>query len=343
MAKKTTKTTKRNTSKRKTSGNRTRKRIGVYSIVRRIVLAAIAVTAILVAAVSYMLLKITVNPAHSGKDIDGSYTYMFSEYPFLKRWTDSLKINNALKDTTIYAADGTRLHALYAKAPRKTKKTAVIVHGYTDNAVRMLHIGYLYNHDLGYNILLPDLRNSGKSEGTHIQMGWNDRLDVMRWMNIADSIFGGNTKMVVHGISLGGAATMMIAGEKQPPYVKAYVEDCGYTSVWDELKHEINQDYGLPDMPFLYIADLFCQLEYDWGFKEASAIEQIKKCDTPMLFIHGGADTFVPTEMVYRLYQAKPRNKEIWVLPGVMHARSYHDKRKEYTETVRDFLSMYIY
>ena len=207
----------------------------------------------------------------------------------------------------------------------------------------MLHIGYLYNHDLGYNILLPDLRNSGKSEGTHIQMGWNDRLDVMRWMNIADSIFGGNTKMVVHGISLGGAATMMVAGEKQPPYVKAYVEDCGYTSVWDELKHEINQDYGLPDMPFLYIADLFCQLEYDWGFKEASAIEQIKKCDTPMLFIHGGADTFVPTEMVYRLYQAKPRNKEIWVLPGVMHARSYHDKRKEYTETVRDFLSMYIY
>lgn len=28
---------------------------------------------------------------------------------------------------------------------------------------------------------------------------------------------------------------MMVSGEKQQPYVKCFVEDCGYTSVWDEF------------------------------------------------------------------------------------------------------------
>ena len=62
---------------------------------------------------------------------------------------------NALRDTFILAEDGARLHALYLYADTLTAHTAVAVHGYTDNAVRMLHIAYLYNHDLHYNVLLP--------------------------------------------------------------------------------------------------------------------------------------------------------------------------------------------
>lgn len=58
--------------------------------------------------------------------------------------------------------EGIRLHAYYIAAPQPTKKTAVIVHGYTDNAIRMFMIGYLYNHDLQYNVLLPDLQHQGR-------------------------------------------------------------------------------------------------------------------------------------------------------------------------------------
>ena len=41
-------------------------------------------------------------------------------------------------------------------------------------------------------------------------------------MNIANEIFGDSTQMVVHGISMGGATTMMVSGEKQQPYVKLF-------------------------------------------------------------------------------------------------------------------------
>ena len=61
-------------------------------------------------------------------------------------------------------------------------------------------------------------------------------------------------------------------------------------------------------------------------------------CPKPMLFIHGMSDTYVPSEMVHELYLAKPRDKEIWTKPGVIHARMYHDYPEEYTQEVYTFL-----
>lgn len=269
-------------------------------------------------------------------------SFLFTNYPFLKPWMDSLEQHKALKDTFILNKEGIRLHALYLYAPKQTENTAVVVHGYTDNARRMLMIGYLYNHDMDYNVLLPDLQYQGLSAGDAVQMGWKDRLDVLQWMDVANNLFGGKTRMVVHGISMGGATTMMVAGEKQKPFVKCFVEDCGYTSVEDEYKYQLKEMFGLPAFPLLPTANLICQLKYGWNFKEASALEQVRKCYLPMFFIHGGSDTYVPTDMVYPLYQAKPGIKELWIPRGVEHAVSYKTYREEYTVRVKDFVSKYI-
>ena len=199
-------------------------------------LGLLAVAVVALTGGSFYMLGYSLTPKdNKGKDIPGSYEYMHSKYPFITPWLDSLQTTGALRDTFIINREGRQLHAMFASAAKPTDKTAVIVHGYTDNAIRMLMIGYLYNNDLNYNILLPDLQNNGLSEGPAIQMGWKDRLDVLNWMNIANDIFGKHTQMVVHGISMGAATTMMVSGEAQQPFVKCFVEDCGYTSVWDEF------------------------------------------------------------------------------------------------------------
>ena len=131
---------------------------------------------LLVAAViggSFYMLAFSLRPDAKMREKNATaYEYMYAEYPFLRPWVDSLQTAGALRDTVIADPRGVRLHALYAAAPVPTDRTAVIVHGYTDCAVRMLMIGYLYNHDLGYNILLPDLHYHGQSEGRAIRMGW---------------------------------------------------------------------------------------------------------------------------------------------------------------------------
>ena len=309
-----------------------------------VLVTLLAVILLLLGASLYMLdyaLKPEALETRS-RDIPGSYTYLYKDYPELRPWVDSLRTARALQDTLIRSERGERLHTLYVRAAQPTGKTAVIVHGYTDNAVRMLPIGYLYSRQLGCNILLPDLHAHGESEGEAVRMGWLDRLDVLRWMDTANELFGDSTRMVVHGISMGAATTMMVSGETLPAYVKCFVEDCGYTSVWDEFSGELKNQFGLPTFPLLDVTSWLCGLRYNWTFREASALEQVKKCTLPMFFIHGDKDDFVPTWMVHPLYEAKPAPKELWLVPGAAHAVSYKENKVEYTRRVRDFTGKYI-
>lgn len=292
---------------------------------------------------SFYMLNFSLTPDAKIKKKDAqTYAFMYKDYPYLEGWVDSLTKVKAIKDTFMLNPSGIRLHAYYIFAPKPTSKSAVIVHGYTDNALRMLMIGYLYHHDLGYNVLLPDLQHHGLSEGEAIQMGWKDRLDVQQWMNVAHQLYGDSTQMVVHGISMGAATTMMVSGEKQPPFVKCFVEDCGYTSVWDEFSNELKTSFHLPEFPLMNITSWLCEKKYGWNFKEASALKQVSKCTLPMLFIHGDKDTYVPTWMVYPLYQAKSEPKALWIVPGAEHAVSYRDNKEEYTRRVKTFIGKYI-
>ena len=310
---------------------------------KRIVAVAVtAATAVSVAVVSgsLYLLHYALTPQRKTEAQYRSHLMAHSPKE-VQPWLDSIYATKAVHEINTRIS-GRRMHAIYVDAPAPTKHTAVVVHGYKDCSTSMLHIAYIYNKLMGYNVLLPDLYGHGKSEGDHINMGWLDRLDVIAWMGIADSIFGGNTQMVVHGISMGAATTMCVSGEKLPDYVKCFVEDCGYTSVWDEFAHELKDQFGLPKFPMLHTASAICRLRYGWGFGEASPLKQVAKCKRPMLFIHGDNDDFVPSAMVHPLYNAKPEPKALWIAKGTKHARSFHDYPEEYAKQVSDFVNRYI-
>ena len=95
--------------------------------------------------------------------------------------------------------------------------------------------------ELGYTVVTPDNRAHGESDGSYIGMGWLDRLDLLLWI---DQIISEDplAEIVLYGVSMGGAAVMMTAGEALPSAVKAIIEDCGYTSVYDMFK----KSAGLP-------------------------------------------------------------------------------------------------
>ena len=267
------------------------------------------------------------------------YSRICEKYPHITQWVDSIR--PLMRDTTIADASGTRLYARYATASRQSNKTAIIIHGYKSNSIAMMHIGYMFHHDFGYNILLPDLRSHGKSDGRYIQMGWRDKDDVRRWIDVATNTFGNHSDIVITGISMGGATTMMISGEELPDNVKCFVEDCGYTSVWDEFKNELSASYHLPAFPLLYLTSALNKAVNGWSFGEASALKAVSNCRLPIMFIHGENDTYVPTPMVNTLYDVKTEPKELYISPGSVHAMSYHDNPAEYSKRVRKFVTEY--
>ncbi len=304
-------------------------------IIRAVVIILIVAT---VGSSEYFL-HFALHHDHTAYDVEKEFDRQEELVPWTDEWVDSIRSTGALRDTFIVKDNGKRMHAWYLASPDSTGNTAVIVHGYKSNPIFMFQIGYLYNHDLHWNILLPDLTAHGQSDGNIIQMGWNDRHDVNRWIAVAHDIFHADT-LLVHGISMGAATTMCVSGDDQErDYVRGFVEDCGYTSVWDEFSGELKNQFGLPSFPLLDITNSVCKLQYGWSFKEASPLEMVKKCHKPMLFIHGDSDTYVPTAMVHRLYEAKTGSKALWLAKGSEHADAYRDHHEEYTMKVKDFIS----
>ena len=292
-------------------------------------------------AASFYMLRFSLAPDPNRRDTDSTYNILYTRFPDMKPWMDSIRAGGHLRDTFVVSPAGERQHAYYLACDDACGKTAVLVHGYKDSAIKFFYFGRMYNRDLHYNVLMPDLHAHGLSDGNDIQMGWKDADDVLNWIKVAEEIFRDDnyrTAMIVHGVSMGAATTMNVSGKDLPEYVNAFVEDCGYTSVWDEFSMQLKEMFGLPAFPLMHSTSLLCNMKYGWNFKEASPLISVSRCTRPMLFIHGDADDFVPFSMMQPLYDAKPEPKEFWVAPGSAHANAYRDHPEEYTAVVRQFL-----
>ena len=151
---------------------------------------------------------------HGEADIERTRHKADSLMPGSTQWYDNLKAQGVLKDHWITNDEGLKLHACSVPAadPANAQGTAIVVHGYGDNHYVFLYLVRMYRDQFNYNVLFPDLQYHGYSEGDEIQMGWKDRLDVMKWIEVAHGLFKDDF-MVLHGVSMGAATVMMTSGE----------------------------------------------------------------------------------------------------------------------------------
>ena len=243
-------------------------------------------------------------------------------------------------DTYITSSDNLKLHAYEVKNENKTDKWSIVVHGYTSEG-KLLSSKAKHLYNMGYNVLVPDLRSHGSSEGDYIGMGWHDRLDIIDWINYIVKN-NPNSEIALHGTSMGSATVLMVSGEKLPSNVKAIVADCGYTSVYDEFSYQLKQLFNLPAFPIMNFSDVVTHIRAGYCLNDASAINQVKKSTTPILYIHGDKDDFVPYYMMDELYNATNSEKEKLTIEGGEHANSDLVNPKLYWSTVNSFLEKYI-
>ncbi|MGL5694906.1 MAG: alpha/beta hydrolase [Peptostreptococcaceae bacterium] len=243
-------------------------------------------------------------------------------------------------DKYLNSFDNLKLHAYEVINAEKTNKWAIVVHGYTSEG-ESVSAKAKYLSEMGYNVLVPDLRAHGQSEGNYIGMGWDDRLDVVDWINyIIEN--NPNSEIALHGTSMGAATVLMVSGEKLPSNVKAIVADCGYSSVWDQFTYQLKDLFNLPAFPFMHVSDIVAQIRAGYSIKDASPINQVVNSETPILYIHGDEDDFVPYYMMDELYDATKAPKEKLTIKGAEHADADLVNPKLYWNTVNDFLLEYV-
>ncbi|HTI16011.1 MAG TPA: alpha/beta hydrolase [Dictyobacter sp.] len=243
----------------------------------------------------------------------------------------------------ITAYDGLRLCGFYLKAAVPTTKTVILAHGYGGSAkTNMGAFARLYYDDFGFNVLMPDARGHGESEGHYIGMGWHDRLDYVAWIQYLLQRQGQDTQIALHGVSMGGATVLMTSGEDLPAQVRCIISDCAYESVYGIFTHQLRQMYNLPAFPIMPTASMICKVRAGYSFGEASVVRQVSKARTPILFIHGENDTYVPTKMVYPLYESCQGAKELLLVPAAEHALAFEVDPSGYRQKTLDFLYTFI-
>ena len=238
---------------------------------------------------------------------------------------------------TLTSFDGFTLHATFYKPAIESHDWAILVHGYGRDQTFANDYAEEYLKR-GYNVLTPDLRGCGTSEGVYLTMGAFESQDVFDW---AEKILevDKSARIVLHGVSM-GAATVMMTAALEPKNLVAVVEDCGYTSAYEMFTAQLDKIFGLPEFPIMPIVDVVSKIKTGVAISDAAPIKSVEKISAPILFIHGDADKLVPYEMMNRLFDAaKSPLKEKFTVKDAGHADSKSSNPAVYFDKVFNFIN----
>lgn len=245
----------------------------------------------------------------------------------------------SLESVYVTARDGIRLHAYYLPAAEKSDRIVILHHGFTSKALdNVVHAKFF--HDLGYEVLLLDLRAHGESEGKYVGFGILDRFDTQKWVAYVRERFGEEIKIVLHGTSMGGATVLMALGVPEiRETISAVIADCAYTSPAEIFAHVMKKNYHLSSFPIMQVNGLLTKHMVGYKFDEYSTKDALRVNKTvPVLFIHGAEDKFVPTDMSRENYEACISKKKLLVVDHAGHGSSVFENTKLYEDTEKAFL-----
>ena len=250
--------------------------------------------------------------------------------------TQWLKDHNP-QDIYIDSRDGLRLHGLWIPA-ENPRGTILLAHGY--RSTMLVDFGMVLDmyHNEGMNLLIPEQRSHGKSEGKYITFGVKESQDMLCWIAYHNEHLS-DCSIVVSGLSMGASTVMYMLDEQLPSNVKAAICDCGFTSPADIIGKIFRETAHFPSGLFIRIADVFARLFAGFSFYEKDIRITLQKNQIPILLVHGLADDFVPCRMTQEAFACCSGEKYLILAKDAAHGYSYMYAKDEYYGTIVKLLN----
>ncbi|MCD6475272.1 MAG: alpha/beta hydrolase [Anaerolineaceae bacterium] len=230
---------------------------------------------------------------------------------------------------------GYSLHGYWLPVP-DSKKTVVLVHGITMNLFASIKYVMPFKKR-GFNVLMYDHRNHGKSGGNNTTFGYKEKHDLKAMIDWVENRVGSDSVIGTHGESMGAGTIMQHAAIDDR--VKFVVEDCGYADLTALFRYRFQADFHLRGWLLLPVASVFGKLIAGFFYSEVKPVRAIEDLDTPMFFIHGIDDTYIPSSHAEELFNAKKNGlKKLWLAPGAKHAESETKNPELYDQKIGEFL-----
>ncbi len=220
------------------------------------------------------------------------------------------------------------------------KNIAVVCHGYT--ACRPCSYAYTDVFlKLGFTVVMYDHRNHGESEKAYTSMGYYEKYDLQSVIDWCYEKFGKDINIVTHGESMGAAIVLDLLNIDTRP--KCVIADCGYNRLINQVDYLMKNLYHLPKSLFVPVARWIIRRRAGFDIMNVNPINGVVSSETPIQFIHGGKDEFVPTFMSIEMHNARKQNTSLYICEGAKHAESYRSNPTEYERVVKEFLDKYYF
>ncbi|MCQ2354639.1 MAG: alpha/beta hydrolase [Clostridia bacterium] len=237
----------------------------------------------------------------------------------------------------IESFDGTRLTGHIYRAA-ETKRYIVAMHGWRSSWTRDFGAVSDFWHDNGCTVLYAEQRGQGDSDGEYMGFGMIERFDCLEWAKWLNEKEAEEKPLYLAGLSMGASTVLMASGSSElPPNVRGIMADCGFTSakaIWKHVAEKnLRVSYDLLQKPI----EEFCRCRIDMEPDAYSTLDAMETNKTPILFVHGSADSFVPVEMTCENYGACRAPKHLLIVNGAEHGMSYIVDKEAYEKAVLDF------
>ncbi|MCQ2470874.1 MAG: alpha/beta hydrolase [Clostridia bacterium] len=246
------------------------------------------------------------------------------------------------EEFTITNDRGQALKGFYLEAAEKSNKFVLCAHGYRNQGKGEFRFITKFYHDNGFNVFLVDHVAEGASEGDMISFGYYESKDMTIWINFLIKNFGEDIEIALHGISMGSATVVLLAGnEKLPENVKFMISDCGYSTLHG-LFEDVLKVPAAVSAPLMRSVDFIHKKKTGFSYYDITPIDAVKNIKIPVFFVHGIADGFIPFRMCQELYGACQSEKDILLVEHAGHTASYRKNSEEYEKKILEFKEKYM-
>lgn len=254
---------------------------------------------------------------------------------FSKQWLSEHKA----EDVYINSNDDLRLHGLWIPC-EGAKGSVIFAHGYRSTYLLDLSAALPFYHGLGLNILIPEQRSHGKSQGRYITFGVKESSDMHRWIAFHNNTHG-ELPVILAGISMGATTMLNLADKSLPGNVSCIVADCGFTSPAAIISDVFHSVIHLPAIPTIWVADIFARIFAGFSLYEMDTRKILPHSRIPVLLIHGSDDGFVPCRMSEEGHSVCAEPKQLLIVNGADHGVSFLVDADGYSAAVKEFLDKY--
>lgn len=216
--------------------------------------------------------------------------------------------------------DGIRLAGSYYNNNSDT--TILLFHGYRSDGKFDFACAVKFYIELGLNVLVVDQRANGESGGKLITFGIKERRDALSWTNFINENYSPKN-VFLSGVSMGATTVMMASNLNLPDNVRGIIADCGFTAPPEIIKKVARQAFKINAEPILPALDVLCKVFGKFSLYETDTVTALSESDTPIFFIHGKCDGFVPCEMTEMSHKAARGEKYICLVEGADHGISF--------------------